>query len=213
MTDSIEDIWKKGFTENGDLMPPEIDNLYNKKSNHIIDKFKRMFKINLIVLLLFSIGMLIYLIVDGREIIGFIMFLLFNLYVVIGKTQLDSLEKIDKNQDSYHFIKSFDHWLKNTISYNSKIARFFYPPTFLACVALVWFNDNTKNETLINFKNDPDVYMVMGLPVFWTLAVLAISLIIVYFSKHIYIWDFKLVYGRVMTKLDELIADMDDLRK
>ena len=213
MSNSIEDIWKKGFSENGDLTPPEINNLYNKKSNHIIDKFKRMFKINLIALLLFSIGMLTYLILDGREVIGLIIFLLLNIYVVVGKKQFNSLKKIDKNQDSYHFIKSFDHWLKHTISYNSKIARFFYPSVFLAAVSLIWFNDKNKNETLINFKNDPDVYMIMSLPVFWTLGMLVIALIMVYFSKHIYIWDFKLVYGRVMTKLDELIADMDELRK
>jgi len=213
MSDSIEDIWKKGFSKNGNLTPPEINNLYNKKSNHIIDKFKRMFKINLIALLVFSIAMLIYLIVDGREILGIIIFLLLNIYVVVGKKQLDSLEKINKNQDSYHFIKSFDHWLKDTIAFNSKIARYFYPPIFLATVSLIWFNENSKNETIINFKNDPDIYMIIGLPVFLTLAVLAIFLIMAYFSKHIYVYDFKLIYGRVMKKLDELIADMEELRK
>ena len=157
MKDSIEDIWRKGFIEKNDLTPPEINNLYTKKSNHIIDKFKRMFKINLIALFTFSIGMLIYLIVDGREIIGIIMFLLFNIYVAVGKQQLDLLNNINKNQDSYHFINEFDRWLKDTISFNTKIARIFYPLTFLATVALVWFDDHTKNETVMNLKNDPDI--------------------------------------------------------
>ena len=47
MEKSIESIWKQGFLDNNAMVAPKLNNLYNQKSIHIIDKFKRMFKINL----------------------------------------------------------------------------------------------------------------------------------------------------------------------
>ena len=44
MEKSIENIWKEGFLKSDALVAPKLNNLYNKKSIHIIDKFKRRFK-------------------------------------------------------------------------------------------------------------------------------------------------------------------------
>ena len=54
MEKSIESIWKEGFLDSNAMVAPKLNNLYNKKSIHIIDKFKRMFKINLNALVVFS---------------------------------------------------------------------------------------------------------------------------------------------------------------
>ena len=59
MERSIENIWKEGFLKSDALVAPKINNLYNQKSIHIIDKFKRMFKINLIAIIVFSFVFLI----------------------------------------------------------------------------------------------------------------------------------------------------------
>ena len=59
MERSIENIWKEGFLKSDALVAPKINNLYNQKSIHIIDKFKRMFKINLIAIIAFSFIFLI----------------------------------------------------------------------------------------------------------------------------------------------------------
>ncbi len=61
MEKSIENIWKEGFLKNDALTAPKINNLYNQKSIHIIDKFKRMFRINLISIV---VGSLVFLIVS-----------------------------------------------------------------------------------------------------------------------------------------------------
>ena len=47
MEKSIESIWKEGFLDNDALVAPTVNDLYNQKSEHIIEKFKRMFRINL----------------------------------------------------------------------------------------------------------------------------------------------------------------------
>jgi len=57
MEKSIENIWKEGFLKNDALVVPKINNLYDQKSIHIIDKFKRMFKINLIAIVFFAFAM------------------------------------------------------------------------------------------------------------------------------------------------------------
>ena len=68
MERSIENIWKEGFRKSDALVAPKINNLYNQKSIHIIDKFKRMFKINLIAIAVFSFVFLSTLIKSGKKI-------------------------------------------------------------------------------------------------------------------------------------------------
>ena len=65
MEKSIEDIWKEGFLKSDALIAPKVNNLYNKKSIDIIDKFKRMFKINLIVIVAFAFASLIMSFLNG----------------------------------------------------------------------------------------------------------------------------------------------------
>ena len=54
MEKSIETIWKEGFLKSDALVAPKVNDLYNQKSNHIIDKFKRMYEINLVAIVAFA---------------------------------------------------------------------------------------------------------------------------------------------------------------
>ena len=74
MEKSIENIWKEGFLKSDALVAPKINNLYNQKSIHIIDKFKRMFKINLIAIVAFSFIFLIVSFFVGIPLMGAIFF-------------------------------------------------------------------------------------------------------------------------------------------
>jgi hypothetical protein len=47
MEKSIEHIWKTGFLDSKALVAPQVNDLYTRKSEHIIEKFKRMFRFNL----------------------------------------------------------------------------------------------------------------------------------------------------------------------
>ena len=44
MEKSIETIWKQGFLKSDALVAPKLNDLYNQKSTHIIDKFNNMFR-------------------------------------------------------------------------------------------------------------------------------------------------------------------------
>ncbi len=217
MGKSIESIWKNGFLNDSALVIPKLNNLYSQKSNHIIDKFKRMFKMNLILIVLGSFIILAASFAVGIPYMGVPMFLLMNILVILNKKLLNTLMLIDKGKNSYDYLMSFDSWLKYQVSTNKKFARVFYPCAFLSLVIGFWMKkegdlrigDHLVNKLLLTY---PDLLLINGIPVVGIIGVLLIAGIITLLSAHIYTWDLNLVYGRVFKKLDEIVADIKELR-
>ena len=211
MEKSIESIWKKGFLDNKAMVAPKLNNLYTKKSIHVIDKFKRMFKINLNALVIFSFFVLASSFYVKIPVMGVLMFILFNVIVIVNKRLFKGLNAIDKNVSSYQYLKSFDSWIKAQIAVNYKMSRYIYPYIFIAMVSGFGFSSHFR-ESLNRIFDGYQPYMVFGVPVFWVLAMIVIIILLAIFGGRIYKWDLNLVYGRILKKLDELIADMEDLR-
>jgi len=69
--------------------------------------------------------------------------------------------------------------------------------------------EDLVNELIINY---PDIYLVFGLPLFGILGMILVTVLLAFFGERIYNWDVNLVYGRVFRKLDEIIADIEELR-
>ena len=211
MEKSIESIWKQGFLENDAMVAPKLNNLYNQKSIHIIDKFKRMFKINLNALVIFSFFVLVVSFFVKIPVMGVLMFILFNVIVIVNKRLLKGLNDIDKNVSSYQYLKSFDTWMKSQIEVNYKMSRYIYPYIFIAMVSGFGFSSQFR-ESLNRILGGYQPYMVFDIPVFWVLAMIVIIILLAIFGGRIYKWDLNIVYGRIIKKLDELITDMEDLR-
>ena len=211
MEKSIESIWKQGFLENDAMVAPKLNNLYNQKSIHIIDKFKRMFKINLNALVIFSFFVLIASFFVKIPVMGVLMFILFNVIVIVNKRLFKGLNDIDKNVSSYQYLKSFDTWMKSQIEVNYKMSRYIYPYIFIAMVSGFGFSSQFR-ESLNRMLGGYQPYMVYDIPVFWVLAMIVIIIVLAIFGGRIYKWDLNIVYGRILKKLDELITHMEDLR-
>jgi len=210
MEKSIESIWKQGFLNSDALVAPKLNNLYNQKSIHVIDKFKRMFKINLIAIVVGSIlflGISFWIPWMG---IGF--FLTLSVIVIVNRRLSRGLAKIDKSESSYHYIKAFDNWMKQQVSVNSLMARFYYPLFFLSILLGFWqqLGEAVTNKLVLNY---PGIDLIFGVPLFLIIGVVLMMVLLSYFGARIYIWDLKVVYGGVLRKLDEIIADMEELRK
>lgn len=210
MEKSIESIWKEGFLKNDALVAPKLNDLYNQKSTHIVDKFKRMFKINLNAVVLGSFIFLIVSFLLGIPVMGVGLFLIGNVIVMVNRRLLPGLEKIDKNKSSYQYIKAFDSWMKEQLSVNRRMARFYYPLIFLSIVLGLWSSSFIQEEIL---GSAHQIYQVNGLPIFWMLWIIPTSGLLAFFGGRIYNWDVNIVYGRVLKKLEELIADMEELRR
>ncbi len=211
MEKSIESIWKEGFLESDALVAPKLNNLYNQKSIHIIDKFKRMFKINLNALVAFSFFVLVASFFAKIPVLGVMMFILLNVIVLVNKKLFKGLNKIDKNVSSYLYLKSFDNWMKEQILINMKMSRYIYPYIFLAMIFGFRFSSDFQ-ETLSRILGTHQIYYIYGIPVYWVLTMLIIVILLAIFGGRIYKWDLNLVYGRILKRLDETLADMEELR-
>jgi hypothetical protein len=212
MEKSIESIWKEGFLNNDALIAPKLNDLYNQKSTHIIDKYKRMFKINLNAIVIGSFLILGASFLVGIPIMGVGFFLILNAIVIANKKLLPGLEKIDKSVDSYHYLIAFDSWMKEQLSTNRRMARYYYPLFFLSTILGFWFSNGIQEMVKDILSGPHQIYLVNGIPVFWVLGVLFVTGLLAFFGGRIYNWDVKLVYGGVFKKLEELIADMEELR-
>ena len=217
MEKSIENIWKEGFLKSDALVAPKINNLYNQKSIHIIDKFKRMFRINLIAIVVFSFVFLVVSFFVGIPLTGVIFFITLMVLVIINKRLLNSLEHIDRGGSSYQYLKAFNQWINEQVSVNKRISTFFYPVIFISMIVGFWFKDaegellgkRLVSEVLIGF---PDVYLIYGIPLIAIIVIVLIIGLLAFFGGRIYQWDLNLVYGRVFKKLKELMADIESLR-
>ncbi|WP_338733933.1 hypothetical protein [Mangrovimonas cancribranchiae] len=218
MEKSIENIWKEGFLKSDALVAPKINNLYSQKSIHIIDKFKRMFRINLIAIVVFSFAFLVVSYFIGIPITGIIFFVMLWVLVYFNKKLLNDLEQIDLGDSSYQYLKAFNQWKNKQISINKKFSRFLYPMIFISMLLGFWFKDaegmplgeRLVDKILIGF---PDIYLVNGIPLIGVVIVLLILVLLAYFGGRIYKWDLNIVYGRIFRKLDELMTDIESLRR
>ena len=217
MEKSIENIWKEGFLKSNDLVAPKINNLYNQKSIHVIDQFKRMFRINLIAIVAFSFTFLAITFFIGIPITGILFFVILSVLTIINKKFLNDLNKIDFGVSSYEYLKAFNQWKNNQIAVNKKISKFLYPIIFLSMVLGFWFKDAVGiplGERLVEkiLHNFPDIYLIFGIPLLGLVIVTVIVVLLFLLGGKIYKWDLNLVYGRIFKKLEELMTDIESLR-
>jgi hypothetical protein len=216
MEKSIENIWKEGFLKSDALVAPKINDLYNKKSIHIIDKFKRMFRINLIAIVVFSFVFLIVSYFVGIPLTGAIFFVTLTVLVIINKSLLNGLERIDKGENSYQYLKEFDQWIKKQVAVNKRISRVLYPVIFMSLILGFWFKDAegiALGERLLSevLNRFPDMYLIFGIPLVGIIVLSVILGLLTFFGGRIYQWDLNIVYGRVFKKLEELMTDLESL--
>jgi len=217
MEKSIETIWKEGFLKNNALIAPKINNIYNKKSIDIVEKFKRMYRFNIIAIILFAFILLPITMVTDMVYMGIMMFFLFMTitYYAIGFRK--KLEKINKNTNSYDYLKTFDNWTKEMRSFNVKFSRFLYPYVFLSMFAGFWLGGLGKpvqGEQFVAYLlgEFPNMIVVFGFPLVLLLAMLFIVVLLAIVGPIIGEWDLKIGYGKILKRLDSLLLDMEELR-
>jgi len=213
MKNSIEVIWKEGFLNEKSLVAPKINDLYNQKSKGLVDKMKRMYRINLIAIVSMSIVYpIMYYFLDfiWQGVATSVLLLLTAWY---SNRLIHSIKTLDQGATSLDYLKSFDRRLKDVFSRSEKIVRFSYPLYFLISISTIWSAWNKGPITSKMYQKYPDVIFIGSVPLFvWIIAGVA-TLLMLYFSGRIYRWDVRLMYGRVFDKLEETIAEMEKLKQ
>jgi hypothetical protein len=212
MEKSIESIWKKGFLETDALVAPKLNDLYNQKSKNTVDKLMRMGKNNLILIMVGASIILLVSLASGAGYAGTILFLLLSAVVYYGIKQNKKVKGIDKALSSYQYLRAVDSWLKETISGYTKMYRFFYPAFLLTFTLGVLFSNYSEGMIKEINERSPDLNAIFGIPVIWMAALFFMAGLSSIFAGTIYKFDLKTVYGRVFKKMEELLADMEELR-
>ena len=218
MEKSIESIWKEGFLKNDALIVPKINNLYTQKSIDIVEKFKRMYKINRIGIILFALIILPISFITKIPYMGILMCVLFLMISVIANKFSKKLDTIDKNVSSYEYLTSFDNWTKEMIATNSKLSTFLYPYVFITMVLSFWFGEiggDVPGDNFVKFfiNSFPNTYLVAGFPIVFIAFFIGMIAILAFFGGKIGEFDLKIGYGRILKRLETLLADMEELRK
>lgn len=213
MKKSIEEIWKEGFLNEKSLVAPKINDLYNQKSKHVVDKVKRMFRVNLIVIVITAMVFpIIHYFLDAiwQGVAASVLLLLTAWYT---KRLTHDIKKLDQGATSLDYLKSFDRWLKDALGRGEKTLRFSYPLYFLIAMGTMWSAWNKGEITSQIYRKYPDVVFIGSVPLFVWIIAGAATLLMLYFSDRIYRWDVRLMYGRVFDKLEETIAEMETLKQ
>jgi len=197
--------------DSGALIAPKLNNLYNQKSKTIIDKLKRMMKVNIYVIMVFAFLTLGLYVALGTPYTGMFMFFLFMGVCWISIKQGRTMKNIDASLSSYDYLKSVNSWLKMAISNNTKVMRFFYPLVFLASLMPIVHALKAGEVTNAAILNS-GFHLVYGIPTFTWIIAFVIAVLIYVFGGEIYKWDVNLAYRRIFRKLENMIAEMEELR-
>ena len=206
MDNSIENIWKEGFSTNKNLNVPELVDFYNRKSEHVIIRIKNTMYNNHKSTILFAFILLVTNMMFGQVLIGCIILVVYTITYIYGKKQLESMEQIDFGTSSYEYLKNFDLWWNNTVSRYSRVVIYMFPLLIFITILLEIFslsiNEPVRLQQIIS---DPvAIYIGFGFVVLVTLSRV--------FSTIIYKKVLNLTYGKELNKLKNLIHDMEELR-
>lgn len=201
MEKSIEQMWSNGFLKNEKLLAPKINDLYNHKSQLLIEKFKRTYDLDnkgllpLAILSVVGFGYFDYVILGV-----FLMMVMLGLYF-LNKKKLNALERIEINSSSYEYLIKYNKTLNDLIRSYTKMMAFGFP--VVGMIGYYLFFRNT--EVFEKFMHTSLFIQV--------LILVGITLFLSGMGVGIYRLVTKMVYGRFLKKLDELITDMDTLRQ
>jgi hypothetical protein len=213
MENSIENIWKQGFLNEKSLVAPKINDLYKQRSIHLIDKMKRMYKINIIAIV--SMAILIPIMYYTMDVIweGVAISIMLLLTACYSLWQKRDYKTLNYGATSLDYLRSFDRLLNESLTKGQKIFRFSYPLYFLIGASAMWSAWSKQGITLKWHQQYPNLIYFGNVPLFALIIVGVATLLILYFSDGIYRWDVRLVYGRVFKKLKETITEMEKLKQ
>lgn len=209
MENSIEMIWKQGFLNESSLVAPKVNDLYNQKSIHVVEKIKRRMKnyrtLNFVLIVVvpfcyYFLGVFWY----G---LAFSITTFFMLRYT-GRI-VSTITTLDQGASSYDYLKSFESCLKDIFAKFEKLGRFSYPLYTLILNSALWVGWHHLGIVSILQHRHPtaDIPLIM-------LSFLGVqSLLAIVFSVKVVRWEIRAVYGHLLNKLEDTIAEMEKLKQ
>ncbi|HEY1302065.1 MAG TPA: hypothetical protein VGF24_00860 [Vicinamibacterales bacterium] len=211
MKKTIEATWREGFLNPDALVAPRVNDIYTRKSTHIVDRIQRLLRINQIAILIGAPILWVFLSSGGIPYTGAIMWAAWSGLVVIRWLYIAKFVAPDTSLDSYQYLKAFQAWLKGRMATSRSMQRHIYTVTFLAFA--IGMGASAGGQQLIRqiVESNPDIRLVNGVPLFLIVGVVVIAIVVELFGGVIFDHDVR-AYRGVFRKLDEMVAEMEELR-
>jgi hypothetical protein len=209
MENSIEMIWKRGFLNESSLVAPKVNDLYNRKSIQVVDKIKRRMTnyrtFNYVLLLVILItDYFLDIFWHGLAFCAMAVFMMWYTRRIVK-----TIKTLDQGVTSYDYIKSFDAYLKDVFAKFGKIVRFSLPLYCLIGISGLWIVWGKLGLFAKLQHQHPTANITL-----WALAYLSLCmLVVILFAGKMYKWEVRIVYGRLFGKLEETIAEMENLKQ
>jgi hypothetical protein len=132
--------------------------------------------------------------------------------LVVRRLYVAKFDAPDNSLDSYHYIKAFHGWLKDRMARSKRVQRHFYAVAFLAFA--IGVGASAIGQLLIRLivERHPDLRLVNGVPLVLIAGVAATAILVDLLGGVIFDFDVNTVYRSVFRKLDQMVAEMEELR-
>lgn len=205
MEKSIEKIWNESFINEQSLIAPKINDLYNRKSKSIINRIKRTYEIDNKGLIPMGIVVLVGMAIFSEFIIGLYgAFLIFSLYF-FNRNLLSRFKSIDIKSDNLTYLKNYRSIISSIMISTRKLFMFGLPIAVMSIFALA-YTIKEKSFLARFIPDDASFLQVLGVGVIMAIVISIICTVV-------YIISTKILYGTLISKLDDIIAEMDALKK
>jgi hypothetical protein len=213
MRKTIEAAWREGFLTQGALVAPKVNDLYTRKSIHIADRIQRLQRINETAIVIGApIAWALYAAL-GMPYGGAILCAAW-VGLIVVRRQFPHIRTFDApvSVDSYHYLKAFQRWLKNRLAWGRRVQRHIYAMTFIGLAT--GLAESAPGQLLIRniVESNPGMLLVYGVPLILIVGVLMIAIVVDLLGGVIFDFDVSTVYRNVFRKLDEMVAEMEELR-
>ena len=201
MEKSIENIWTEGFLKEEKLAAPRINNLYQRKSKLLVEELKRTYKVDNRSIIPLALISVIGFSIVGHVLLGFYFMILMLAMFFLNKKKLRSLEEININTTSYDYLIKYRRMFFQLKRFYTRLLGFGLPGAGIIGYYL-FFRNSSVLEKILQLK-----------PLYIVAIVLALSFILAAIGILSYLLSLKLIYGKFIRRLDDMIADMEELQK
>lgn len=204
MERSIEKIWNEAFIDEQSLIAPKVIDIYNQKSKSIINKIKRTYELDNKGLLPMAGIVVIGGILLSETIIGaYGAFLILCLYVFNTKL-LSRFKTIDVKSDNLTYLKNYRAIITDVTKATKKLFIFAIP---LAVLSIFILAHNIKETSFLSkfISEDTSLLQMAGIGLVVAVTVGIIGLIVFKIST-------KIVYGTLISKLDDVINEIEEIK-
>jgi hypothetical protein len=202
MDKSIEEIWSEGFQDEKYLIPPVINDLYNKKSILTVDKLQSVSKKDNWSIIPLSIITLIFFIIKSKLLFGlYISALMLSLFF-LNRKKLKFLYTINTSQSCFQYLGKLQEMIKNNVKSTTRLLGIGLPFFGYLGLCIFIFESNMENFILETYSSKQ--LLIKSIIILMSLSVIGI----ISFRLTNY-----LVYGRLIKKIDEMIDELNLLKK